>query len=126
MDCSYQCVLCLGPAINFSHEALQTEPSHRDLLNLVAAVIPNKWKEVGIQLGLSPGELDVIYDRQNRDAKKCYMDVFDTWKKEEKRTWASLIEALSSPYVSATTLATEISKKIIERATEKAPSKEQY
>lgn len=104
------------PTIDLTHPALQAEPSLPDLSNLVAAVIPNKWREVGLQLGLRPAELDSIYDRRNRVSLHCYMDVFESWEKgREPYTWACLIKALSSPSVGEGPLATQISQEIISK-----------
>ena len=104
-----------------THPALQTEPSLPDLLNLIAAKIPDKWKEVGIQLGHSLNELDAIYDQRSRNALHCYTDVFDTWMKKETRTWASLIKVLMSPSVDEISLATTISQDMIKKFEEKNP-----
>ena len=105
----------LGPQINLTHPALQAEPCHRDLANFVTAEIPDKWRYVGIQLGLSLSQLDSICDRRNRDHAQCYMDVFDTWMKEDRRTWVMLINALTSPAVDAKQLAHKISLDIIKK-----------
>ena len=101
-----------------THPALQTEPSLPDLSNLVAAKIPNKWKEVGIQLGHSRNELDAINDQRSRNALHCYTDVFDTWMKKDRRTWVMLINALTSPAVDAKQLAYTISLDIIKKFNE--------
>lgn len=105
----------LGPQINLTHPALQAEPCHRDLANFVTAEIPHKWRYVGIQLGLSLSQLDSICDRRNRDHAQCYMDVFDMWMKEDRRTWVMLINALTSPAVDAKQLAHKISLDIINK-----------
>ena len=101
-----------------THPALQMEPSLLDLLNLIAVNIPHKWRYVGIQLGLNPSQLDSICDRRNRDHAQCYMDVFDTWMKEDRRTWVMLINALTSPAVDAKQLAHKISLDIIKKFNE--------
>ena len=105
----------LDPPINLSHPALQAEPCHRDLANFVTVEIPHKWRDVGIQLGLNPSQLESICDRCNRNPTRCYIDVFDIWMKEDGRTWVMLINALTSPAVDAKQLAHKISQDIINK-----------
>lgn len=102
--------------IDFTHPSLQTEPSFLDLSNLVAARIPNKWRDLGLQLGLRVSELDGIYDRRNRVPAHCFMDVFESWEKGTMSyTWSTLLKGLSSPFVNEKGLAIEISQEIIRR-----------
>ena len=103
--------------LDFTHPALQTGPSLPDLSNFVAARIPNKWKDLGIQLGLRVSELDAIYDRRNRVPTHCYMDVFDSWERGTvPYTWATLLEKLSTQSMNERSLAIEISQEIIRRS----------
>ena len=102
---------------DLSHSALQTAPKLLDLTNFIAANLRNKWREIGIQLGIKTSTLDAIYDRRNRNPSQCFTDVFEEWErsKEVPYTWARLLEAIASPYVDEKPLAIEIRQKVIDK-----------
>ena len=88
--------------IDMAHPAFTEAPSVQDLTNKVAVPLQHKWREIGLQLGVSYGKLDAIYDRRNRNALQCITDVLlEEWKKscEVAYTWGGLITALESAYV---------------------------
>ena len=58
----YPCNICGAHASWFSLECYD-QIQLRDLMNDVAAIIPTKWKDVGIQLKLSTRTLDEIQDQ---------------------------------------------------------------
>ena len=79
-------------------------------MNEVAAVIPSKWRAVGIQLGLSQGSLDGIQSNNANRPEAClnsFEQVFKTWKNEAKDpyTWSKIIDALKAPAVGEVELA---------------------
>ena len=90
-------------------------------MNEVAAVIPSKWRAVGVQLGLSGGILDFI---QNKHAGKVKADldsfeeVFITWMEQATTgatcspyTWPTMIDALKTPAVGEVALAESLEQK---------------
>lgn len=103
--------------IDLSHPILQQPPSLLDLINFVVPPLRNKWRDIGIQLGISPGDLDAIYDRRNRDSNQCYPDVFSAWEKSNIRPykWCVILEAISSDYVNERKVAEEIRQKVIDK-----------
>ena len=91
---------------------LDSEPEFPDLMNEVAAAIPSKWKDVGLQLGLDHGVLEGI----GGDNNHCYMDVFTQWKNQTSTThpytWSTIVQALQTPAVSEKRLADKIKNKL--------------
>ena len=94
---------------------LASEPEVLDLMNEVAAKIPSKWRDVGLQLGLDHGVLEGIASSL-RDTNHCYSNVFTRWKNQNSAThpytWLTLVQALESQAVGQTRLANEIKKLI--------------
>ena len=91
---------------------LDSEPELLDLMNEVAAEIPSKWKDVGLQLGLDHGVLEGV----RGDNSHCYMDVFTQWKNQNSTTypytWSTIVQALQTPAVSEKRLADKIKNKL--------------
>ena len=57
-----------------------------DLMNDIAAVIPAKWRDVGIQLDLPPGILDSIQNQNSREPNrqlKSFRQVFIEWSERD-------------------------------------------
>ena len=82
-----------------------------DLMNFVAAKIPEKWREVGIGLGLDTTDIKRIEaDVPTHKSTPCYLAVFDTWKNKgtKEYTWDTLLKALRSPLVDSSNLANTI------------------
>ena len=80
-------------------------------MNLVAAKIPEKWREVGIGLGLDSADIRHIEaDVPTHKSTPCYVMVFDTWKNKgtKEYTWDILLKALRTPSVNASELASTI------------------
>ena len=95
-----------------SHVALDLA----DLMNEVAAVIPSKWRAVGIQLHLSSGTLDSIQSHNANKPQACLMsfeDVFTNWKSggDSQYTWPTIIDALKTPAVGEAQLAEKLNAK---------------
>ena len=86
-------------------------PELGDLMNHVAAKIPEKWREVGIGLGLDYADISRIEaDVPTHKSTPCYVMVFDTWKNKgtKEYTWSTLLTALRTPLVNASELASTI------------------
>ena len=78
-----------------------------DLLNRVASRAMDKWEVLGLQLGIHPHQLHTI---QKNSPILCFAEVFNIWerKSDPPFTWATIVEALSSPIVNENALAKEI------------------
>ena len=91
-------------------------PELKDLMNKIAVVIPAKWRPVGIQLGLSPGNLDNI---QSQNAGKpdsnleSFEKMFTQWKLliPSPYTWSTIIDVLQTPAVGEVQLANTLAMK---------------
>ena len=86
-------------------------------MNEVAAKIPSKWRDVGLQLGLDHGVLEGIASISLGDTNHCYSNVFTRWKNQNSAThpytWLTLVQALESQAVGQTRLADEIKNELI-------------
>ena len=80
-----------------------------DLANRCAAIIPDKWIQVAIQLGLSMSKIKAIY-RDEINSFYRFMAVFDCWQRSscEPYTWETLVNALRSRSVDEIKLADEL------------------
>ena len=68
-----------------------------------------KWYDIGIQLHLSPEELDVI-ERDSSGVYECFRNMLKKWLRTLP-TWRSLIKALKTPAVDEQVLAEELEAK---------------
>ena len=92
-------------------------PNFGDLMNDVAAVIPAKWRLVGVQLKLPNGTLDEIQAQNAGRPDQCilsYEQVFAKWRSlgTSPYTWKTMINALLSPAVGEGKLANELNTKM--------------
>ena len=82
-------------------------------MNDVAAKIPAKWRDVGIQLKLSSATLDDIQSqiagRPNSNIR-AFEQVFAEWQRQGPRpyTWRTIIDALMTPAVGEVALAYDL------------------
>ena len=86
-------------------------PELGDLMNAVATKIPEKWREVGIGLGLDSTDISHIEAVvPTHKSTPCYVMVFETWKNKGTKdyTWDTLLKALRAPLVNASKLASTI------------------
>lgn len=88
-------------------DGVQSAPELPDLMNEVAAKIPHKWREVGIQLGV---EYDKLQSTPPDSCNWVFATVFTTWKCCMKKdyTWAILIKVLKTPAVNEPKLAQKL------------------
>lgn len=82
-------------------------------MNKVAAVIPTKWKLVGLQLGLEHPQLEMIEQKQLCSVLR-FCDVFTEWKKRRTSecSWSTIINALNSQLVGEAALANKLKKEM--------------
>ena len=92
---------------------LDSEPELRKLMNEVAAKIPGKWRDVGLQLGVDHEVLEGIATINLGDTNLCYSNVFTRWKTQNSAihpyTWSTIVQALKAPAVGEERLADKIS-----------------
>ena len=77
-------------------------------MNHVAAGTPNKWKELGIQLGLENAHLQALDHQHRGKSNSIFADIFEHLRKnpgDKPFTWSTVIEALRSPSVQEEILA---------------------
>ena len=95
---------------------LDSQPELSDLINEIAAKIPSKWKDVGLQLGLDVGELEGIALISPGDTNHCYSNVFTRWKNQNSKTqpytWSTIVRALETQAVGQWSLASTIKSKL--------------
>ena len=95
---------------------LDSEPEFPELMNEVAAVIPDKWKDVGLQLGLDPSVLNAIDSNTRGNTNHAYSAIFDSWKKlnpsKHAYTWSTVVRVLQTPAVGEKKLADKIKDKV--------------
>ena len=93
-----------------SADLLDKPPDIRQLLNRVASEARNKWRLVGIELGIKLDQLDAISEEKN--CILCYSKVFSQWEKKENPdfpfNWRTILNALRSSIVEENSLATKI------------------
>ena len=86
-------------------------------MNEVAAEIPRKWRDIGLQLGLDHGILDGIATISPGDNNHCYSNVFTLWKKHNLTThpytWSTVLQVLKSRAVGERRLADRVKKDLI-------------
>ena len=97
-------------------DGLGSQPELSDLMNEVAAKIPGKWQDVGLQLGMDKGVLDGIALISPGNNNHCYTNVFSRWKNQNLAThpytWSTVVHVLKSPAVGQNRLAGEIKNKL--------------
>ena len=85
-----------------------------DLLNLVVANIPSKWKLFGMLVDVPEQFFDTypIYD-----SKECFIRVIMSWKKsgQPEFKWETVLEILEMPIMSEPKLALDIRSKLASR-----------
>ena len=85
-------------------------------MNEVAAKIPNKWRDVGLQLGVDHSVLEGIGSISPGDINRCYSNIFTRWKNQNSTTypytWSTIVRALESATVGKKRLADEIKNKL--------------
>ena len=91
-------------------------PKLCDLMNDVAAQIPTKWRQVGVQLNLPSEALDGIQDQNAGKTDVCklsFEQVFTKWEGlgTSSHTWETMVNVLGSPAVGEVDLAGKLSSK---------------
>ena len=83
-------------------------------MNDLASLIPNKWRRVGIQLGLTNNQLDAVA-QNTLDPIDQFMKVLDWWQKLENTrrpcSWTTIVEVLRSNAVQEERMAEQLERK---------------
>lgn len=83
-------------------------PSMQELMDNVVSEIPTRWREVGIQLGLTTAHLHSIEHDNLHNSSQCFMRVFQIWQDQDTKPpykWSTVIDALRAPSVNENRLA---------------------
>ena len=92
--------------------SLDSEPSLPVLMEKVAAEIPSKYEMVGLQLGLSLAQLQVIRPQHQslEDYHRAFGEIFSEWRRRGSLpyTWRTLIDVLRSASVGEVSLSDEL------------------
>ena len=89
---------------------MESEPKLQDLMNKVAAKIPSKWRDVGIQLGLDQNVLNAVAQVSPGDTNHCFSNVFTLWRNRKTLpyTWSTIIHVHQTAAVGQEKLAEDI------------------
>ena len=72
----------------------------------------NKWKIIGIELGIPPDTLEAISRDHPQSINNCFLEMISEWLRNSREpTWEDLISALKSPLVEQQTLSAELENK---------------
>ena len=107
-------VCLLSAGLGSKYSGVGSEPELSDLMNEVASKVPAKWKQISIQLGLTPSDQECFMASNPNDPIQCFTSVFRVWKSRATRlyTWSTVIEALEAPAVDEVRLARELRTKL--------------
>ena len=117
--CLHSCILfsiCKILLINqFCAEGLRLDLSSRpaipDLMRIVAPRTPNKWMQIGLQLGLPHCQLQALDYQYRGDSQKIFAGIFAYREKQpgdEPMTWLTVINVLRAQGIDELTLAHEL------------------
>ena len=86
-------------------------------METVASAIPDKWKRVGLALGLNQEHISGIDAENGGNCLKCFAEVFNLWQQLSTRqqpvSWTTLVTVLRSQHVDEECLANNIEKTFI-------------
>ena len=94
---------------------LQSAPELGDLMNEIATEIPERWREVGIGLGLVDSDIRRIETEvPTMKSTLFYMEVFGMWKKRitKQYTWETILSTLRTKLVNAHGLAIALESRL--------------
>ena len=90
----------------------------------VAAVIPDKWRRVGLVLGVTQAQLNAIEKQHRGDPLDSFTEVFSMWQQlatpdNNPVKWSTLVNVLKSRTVAEETLAELIRSKFLDNLSPK-------
>ena len=84
----------------------------------VATVIPDKWKKVGVSLGLCQPQINAIDAQHRGDPLDCFAEVFHLWQQlstpQQPVSWTTLVTMLRSRTVGEELLANNLQEHFID------------
>ena len=117
------CNLCKGKfeswQLNLKEKRMSIEPDekHLGLVIIMAWQAHEKWRELGLELGVDSSKLDGLKSKHKGSAKECFAEMIHTWLKSSKEksqgempTYREFTRALSSPAVGLKNVADSIEK----------------
>ena len=93
--------------------SVNSKPTKKKLLDHVVPYVAARWYLLGVKLLKEDQEshLDVIKSDHANDNQMCCMDMFSYWlSTNTDANWKQLIEALQSPSVKLTVVASDVEK----------------
>ena len=90
---------------------LSNPPTLLDFLENVVTRIPaDKWRDLGIALGIPPSTLDGY---ELRNPRRCYEAIFEEWERcSHPLKWECVLQALQTNIVGERRLADVLSKRL--------------
>ena len=92
--------------------SMDSEPSLPHLAEKVASVIPHKYEMVGLQLGLTPSQIQTIrpLHQSLEDYHRAFGEIFGVWKRSGSLpyTWRTIIGVLRTASVGEVRLSEEL------------------
>ena len=99
--------------------SLDSEPSLQHLMEKVAAVIPSKYEMVGLQLGLTPAQLQAIRPQYQslEDYHRAFGEIFSEWRRRglPPYTWRTLTGLLRCTSVGEVLLSEQLTSWITQQ-----------
>lgn len=113
---SVTCMLlvCIHAGLGNKYNGQESEPELSDLLDEVASKVPSKWRQISIQLGLTPEHQECFMALSSNDPIQCFTSVFKVWRSRAIKPykWSTVIQALRAPSVGEVRLAKELTTKL--------------
>jgi hypothetical protein len=97
---------------------VRPEERHLALVVIMAWQAHEKWRELGLELGIDSSRLDALREKHSGSARGCFAEMMSIWLKlaamkelpGELSTYRGLIGALSSPTVGLKSVADSMEK----------------
>lgn len=102
-----------GTYVSREHSTNPRKPKLKELTDALYYKVDDKWKILGIHLGLEE-RLDSIEENCKQDSKKCLLEILRTWLKQvdPPPTWTAIIEAVD--FLGEKPLGRELQQKYIQ------------
>ena len=86
-------------------------PELKDVLRELYTKAADKWEDLGIFLGIDPGELAAIKSSANNQSQSCLREMLKIWlnKVDPAPTWKAMVKAIED--LGDLKLASELKKK---------------
>ena len=107
--------LCMAMRVSWIIQWHHNNTGIKDLLKVLEEIkdVNNKWKFLGLALGLKKPTLDSI---KSNGYEECKMEMIEKWLNKEDScdpSWSSLVNALRNCLVEHNLIADEIEKKYL-------------